>query len=227
MKKIGFNNRNKSQFTLVELLVVIVIMAIITGIALPSITKLMSGSGVTIGANLVSSKLRLARSTALAKRQRVALICPDGASLKEDNPNAYRSCRLAIVSTKDNSGNKMPPGVYKFKYWVTGDSWDFASPGVYIRFDDSTIKPPTVEGIDLKTLGGGRSESSYALVFAPAGRPASSTGGNLAINEYMKVEIGEGYFENDKLNDKSNPKNKLTVGVDAYVGRVETLLPKF
>ncbi|MCK5834915.1 MAG: prepilin-type N-terminal cleavage/methylation domain-containing protein [Lentisphaeria bacterium] len=226
MKKIDFKSKKKSCFTLIELMVVIVIMAIITGITLPSITKLMSGSGVTIGANLVSSKLRLARSTALAKRQRVALICPDGASLKEDNPNAYRSCRLAIVSSRDNSGNKMPPGVYNFKYWVSADSWDFLTPGVYVRFDE-TIEPPTVEGIDLKTLGGGRSETSYALVFAPAGRPASSDGGNLANGQFMKIEIGEGYFEQGKLNNKSNPKNYLKVGVDAYVGRVETFQPKF
>lgn len=226
MKKIEFRNKSKSKFTLVELLVVIVIMAIITGIALPSITKLMSGSGVTIGASMVSSKLRLARSTALAKRQSVALICPDGASLKDDNPNAYRSCRLAIVSSRDQSGNKMPPGAYSFKYWVSADSWDFATPGVYIRFNEA-ITPPTVEGIDLKTLGGGRSESSYALVFAPAGRPASADGGNLANGQFMKIEVGEGYFENNSLNDKSNPHNKLTVGVDAYVGRVETFQPKF
>lgn len=226
MKKVEFKKQGKLRFTLVELLVVIVIMTIITGIALPSITKLMSGSGVTIAASMVSSKLRLARSTALAQRQRVALICPDGASLKNDNPNAYRSCRLAIVSTKDQSGNKMPPGVYSFKRWVSADSWDFATPGVYIRFDES-ITPPTVEGIDLKTLDGGRSESSYAMVFAPAGRPASSEGGNLANGQFMKIEIGEGYFEKNGLNDKSNPHNKLTVGVDAYVGRVETFQPKF
>ncbi len=58
-------------FSLVELLVVISVIAIVAGFAVPAVTTMIKGSQLTQGSQMVTDQIALARQTALARNRSV------------------------------------------------------------------------------------------------------------------------------------------------------------
>lgn len=110
---------NKKNFTLVELMVVILIMAVTLGMLLPAFTTMGAGSAVDGAARMVSSQLMLARGEAISRRTHVAVLFPAAINSKADDTNIYKynSFRSGIVE-KDG-------GQWKLKEWIPGTAWTF------------------------------------------------------------------------------------------------------
>ncbi len=213
------------KFTIVELLIVVAIMGMILGIALPAFAKLMAGGGVSSGASSVASQLRYCRSYALSKRQYVAFIAPDDRSLNKTNNNAFRCFRAARVK-KPRGGSS---GDFEFVGWLEDSSWSFLTEGVYLEYGTNTA--PVVK-VDLEALGGRRQGDSLAVVFSPSGKPVKKGGSGMMTGDGSQVFVAEGFLDKDSsngkgnpINDKSNPKNRLEVIADSNTGRIDVLEP--
>ncbi len=69
--KLKANSLPSRAFSLVELLVVIAVIAIVAGFAVPAVTTMLKGSQLTQGSQMVVDQIALARQTALSRNRSV------------------------------------------------------------------------------------------------------------------------------------------------------------
>ena len=140
---IGKKRIIKHQYTIIELLVVLVIVGLLTGITMSGINGALARQGATGAVRTLATKISLAQSFAVSKNRYVALLVPDRDDVNNadlNNPTKpddeyvvevnntgvwnnesfyFTKNRLCYV-TKDSSGD---PTVYKFDRWVEGYEW--------------------------------------------------------------------------------------------------------
>ena len=142
--KMIFKNRKeiiRHHYTIVELLVVLVIAGLLTGMTVSGIRGALARQGATGAVRTLANKISLAQSFAVSRNRHVALIVPDYDQVNL-NPTKevytvssntdttkfktkYSSCftknRLCYV-TKETDGS------YKFDRWVDGYEWQTLPP---------------------------------------------------------------------------------------------------
>ena len=84
-------------FSLVELLVVIAVIAIVAGFAVPAVTTMLRGSQLTQGSQMVVDQIALARQTALSKNRSIEV----------------RFYKYADPETPGEMGKKADDGVFR------------------------------------------------------------------------------------------------------------------
>lgn len=118
----------KRNFTLVELIVVMIIMTMMLVVALPAFTHLGKGYKLTEAAQEVNGQISIAKSYAIANHCYMAVVFPQKSELdslagsetaKKDSPltgfyNA--SCRIALVTKRSS-------GTYEFVMWKPDSNW--------------------------------------------------------------------------------------------------------
>lgn len=96
-------------FSLVELLVVVAVIAIIAGFAVPAVTTMIRGSQLTQGSQMVLDQMSLARQTALAKNRPVDVrfykfADPETPGETPDKPDTGYFRALQVFEILDNGG---------------------------------------------------------------------------------------------------------------------------
>jgi len=146
------NNKRiiKHHYTIVELLVVLVIAGLLTGMTVTGIKGALARQGATGAVRTLAGKVSLAQSFAVSKNRYVALLVPDfdgvntnsftGSPVSENTAkdtselwtNKYSSCfvknRLCYVEKKIDSEDEDGDGrtddyIYNFERWVDGYEW--------------------------------------------------------------------------------------------------------
>ena len=210
------------KFTLIELILVIVIMGMLFGLALPAFSKMAIGSGVEAGLRVFSAHLSEAKQVALTEHTYVAIIIPDDSDLGVDNKNcfnAYRMCKVRREGEND----------FTFLEWFDDSSWSFVPNGSYIKItkgdcyvkvssltdrSGSTLRPLETIDPDNNT----RSEVR-AIILQPNGLPLILSAGNAP-----EIKIGEGYWDvvdPETMADKKGNKNFFSITLNQYSGRPE------
>ena len=108
------------QFTLIELLTVVAIIAMLVGITVPIYNRLMTGNAVSYANRIITSQLNMARTYACSRRVDVAVIFLDHAITYNavlDDPVALRTYRTAIV--------RLNGSTWEFVKWVPGTNWQY------------------------------------------------------------------------------------------------------
>lgn len=116
----------RKYYTLIELLIVVGLMGLLMGLAIPSFSRLIKGSGKVVATRELTAKINAARSYAVSKRETVAIVFPatgDSSSIPASYKNtSYRVC------TVYNSG-----GTWKFGSWIDGETWNHLPTGMVFR----------------------------------------------------------------------------------------------
>jgi type II secretory pathway pseudopilin PulG len=235
-----FKILNPSPYTLLEILMVIVIMALLMASAMPAFVDMMKGQGVEASARNLGQILKLARSHAINNREYVAVLMPQS---NKNNaayptmtgnhlPSQYydRSYRVCIVQKNASSG-------YDFKRWLPGENWQFLSTGVAIFETDTdqgvtfnSAKPTNndtctrINKIKLGDINSALDDTNSTddtndvagIVFHPTGKSkhAGADGGYF-------IEIGEGTFSgSDLVVTNQNTGAVVSIKVADYTGRV-------
>lgn len=122
------------QFTLIELLTVVAIIAMLVGITVPIYNRLMTGNAVSYANRIITSQLNMARTYACSRRVDVAVIFLDHTITyndKLDDPVALRTYRTAIVR---NNG-----GTWEFVMWVPGTNWQYLPSKAAFAINNSVL----------------------------------------------------------------------------------------
>ena len=194
----------KNNFSLIELLCVIVIVILLFSIAIPAFNTLTKGESVESGARIVGSQLKAARIHAVTNREYVALIIPTTESLLSDY--LYKAYRPCIVNSS-----------YVFQEWVPGEKWEFLPTGAAILDVDNNTgydagaftSASEITGVDFSDIGGGALvDDVKGIVFSPSGK---------AVGSRKYVIIGSSALLEGGVTSTSN---QVDITIDQYSGRV-------
>ena len=218
----GKNRKVQRNFTLVEILAVMALMAILLFIARPSFEKLVKGGGVSIAARNLTGKLGVARGYAINNRQYVALLMPD-ANLPNDY--LFRSYKLCVVTPHTGSTSD-----FDFSKWIPSENWGFLPTGTAIKHintvphsgsadNTGTFLPSVaheqVDGVKLSEISSptyNSVDNIRAIVFRPNGKIAGASG-------QRYVAVSEATYNGTTLLS-TNPKDWIDITIDQYTGRV-------
>ena len=207
-------------FSLVELLVVMAIIAILGGLALPAISSLTRSSSLTSGGSRLIDQLQLARQTAMARNCRVEFRLyklPDPTVSASTTPTIYR----AFQSYSLDANGAQTNAVTKVTYLPDGISI-VNDPSVSSLLPATPGNPPysvqgTASGASLGTYPAA-AYSYMAFHFRPDGStdldPNAPVWFVSLANQRDAVQVSTGV-----------PKNFVTVQVDAQSGRVRSFRP--
>lgn len=214
--------REKSRFTLIEMLAVVAIASILIALMTPAAQSLMFGSRVDQCASNLKLAMEQAQSKAVASRKYVALILPvsHGTTKKELIPYCKSGYRMAYVKKEGDD--------YKFVSWVPGSDWKNANNGamlVSIEDSESNAKnapsAPTDTDFSLLAkitsppeddLGNSCISGKEAIIFSPYG-------GVVNRDQPLYFTITECKY-NDGSYSLDNPDNFLVLKLNAITGRV-------
>lgn len=241
-----FKNRKRiirHQYTIVELLVVLVIAGLLTGMTISGIKGALARQGATGAVRTLATKVSLAQSFAVSRNRYVALIVPDYEELENNSlqgnqdgyelsthtntsawNNKYSSCfvknRLCYV-TKDDS---VSPAVYKFDRWVDGYEWQ-TLPSKTVAFiseqaTDDKSTPSQVTEVPDPTDPGTNPVTATGLIFKPSG--ALVNGNQVVIRIFRAVYVPYKSTDSEKVFywQGTEDKNKgWKIVINGFTGR--------
>ncbi len=223
----------RAWFTLIELMVVIVIMALVLAITIPTFHSLMSGSRVQTAVRELGLQVQSARHQAIATARHVALIMPGPATPGVPEEKLYTCHRLAYV-TYDGTR-------FQFDGWLENSQWEYLPSGTTIMEADGDLgiqdstdfqKLPQddryskVNNVDLVSLGGGSTvDDVRALIFAPGGKVKGDTQ-FLTVGEASRVGGMWVIVRPDERPKNRSCSDQVTLQVNRFTGNVTFLRPE-
>jgi len=198
----------RNQFSLIELLCVVVIAAILIAIVIPAFLNMIKGQSVEVAAREIGSKLKAVRTYAISQRQYTALVFITSQTTTNDDRYCYKAYRPCIV----NSSNVI-------QRWVPDEKWDFLPTGTIIRSltTSSSAAPDTFTGSEVVSVSSDSdinvfttASSLYAIIFKPTGE---------IVGNRVYVTVGQGVYQNGSLLVQ-NISNRSVITVDQYMGRI-------
>jgi prepilin-type N-terminal cleavage/methylation domain-containing protein len=221
-------------FTLVEMLVVIVIIAIMVGLTIPAVTNLMKSGGVSAASREVSNTLGLARQLAITQRTFARVVFPYTATVSQ--PDMWFRT-YAVMTNRDNT---VANG------WAYASKWEYLPVGAVFLYRNAGVPPLTplpsgAGGLDDPTSLNGQSLPFPAtssglspgplayIEFGPTGAatPLTSGGGGstVAITEGFMSGAPPAPKPTTAKTSTNTLANLTTIGVDSLVGRIQLNRP--
>ncbi len=163
--------KQRAGFTMVEMMVVLGVIILAAGIALPSITSLMQSGADKQAYNLISAQIRAARALAIEEGTYAGVhiqLADKGA-----NPDLEGTCYSGIVIFQQMDSEANPTVAY---FDVAGGYDVHPIPG-NIAFGDLSNEKNSIGGSGDFSYGNPDSFTTMTMIFAPSGRLVYSVQG--------------------------------------------------
>jgi len=225
----------KYHYTIIELLVVLVIVGLLTGMTVSGIKGALARQGATSAVRTLASKISLAQSFAVSKNRYVALVIPDYDGVNNNltgNPvsdktnatvfKAYSSCfvknRMCYVTKNSSTGD------YEFDRWVDGYEWQ-TLPTKTIAFVnvDDPLDPGTATQVTnvpdpTDPTDPPQNVKSTALIFKPSGALVNAS--SVLIRIYRAAYLAGDDSENVFRWQGTEDENKgWKIYINGFTGR--------
>lgn len=226
-----YNTVKSHHFTLTELMVVVVIVAIVMALVVPAFNSMGAGTAVDSAARMVSAQLMLARNEAISRRKTVAVVMPADTITQDANDTnvyKYQSFRSGILDASTN----------KLEKWVDGTEWAFLPnkaviatvsvtlPGLITPSGESYVLasspsltedtgvsgPITAEDGGERILDGVTNSSGIRAI-------AFKSNGSLTTTSAVYITIVEAINNNGSLQKQDPLRNFRVIEVNPYTGK--------
>jgi type II secretory pathway pseudopilin PulG len=228
----------KHQYTVVELLVVLVIAGLLTGLTIGGIKGALARQGATGAVRSLGTKISLAQSFAVSRNRYAALLMPDYDGLNinptienysiatnyttfDDQSYSFTKNRLCFVNkTYDGSGNP----VYSFDRWIEGYEWQ-TLPAKTVAFITQQIDESTasqVLDVPDPTDASSGAESCTALIFKPSGALVSAN--QVVVRVFRAAYVPATTTTNFIWQGKEDENKGWKIVVNGFTGRARFCL---
>jgi uncharacterized protein (TIGR02596 family) len=222
---------NARAFSLVELLVVISVIAIIAGFAVPAVTTMIRGSSLTQGSQNIADQIVLARQLALSRNRSVEVrfykfADPETPGEDPKNPNTgfFRACQTFEIL--DNGGALPTGGLTRLPVGVIMNEGPLST-----ILHDRPLEDPKSSDPSLPDTQAGRNYQYVALRFLPDGSTdlpptGVDTGDNKGDSWYLTIH-GTQIQTGGKSAGKTEtlPDNFFTLQIDPITGSTRSYRP--
>ncbi|MBO5688418.1 MAG: prepilin-type N-terminal cleavage/methylation domain-containing protein [Lentisphaeria bacterium] len=230
--------KKRQNFTLIEMMAVMIIAAVLAVLAVPAFKALTTGSSVGETASVVKNALDMAQSRAISSRRYVAVVLDYQADRQDvnSNPADTQGVRIAQIRVQMDSTGTVKE--YHFDGWLPDQNWQSLDYGALVICAWPTQDPhrlpsvrsgDNVQNNDFSNLARIRSVpvrdnangtfNAYGLIFAPYGnlyQPARNL--TLTVGE-AKLLSGRWIFED--TDDNGVPTNILRLSINQFTGKTE------
>ncbi|MDD5697120.1 MAG: hypothetical protein PHH77_00755 [Victivallaceae bacterium] len=217
----------RHQYTIIELLVVLVLAGILMGITVGGIKGVLGRQGATGAVRTLANKISLARSLAVSRNRYVALLLPDDDQLNSDlggSPIANNTAnfddsylftqnRLCYVTKNSTTGN------YEFDYWVKDYEWQQlpAKTVAFIRSESTAPEdsfPAKVIDVDDSS-----EKTSSAIIFKPSGALIDAK--DVIVRVYRAAYLPANSKTKFYWQGKENKNQGWKIGIKGFTGRAK------
>jgi type II secretory pathway pseudopilin PulG len=201
----------RNNFTIVELLVVLVVVGILFSVSLAGLSRMLGRQGASGAVRSLSSQIALARSYAVVKNTYVAVLLPDDSAytVKFDATPAlqaylFSKVRICVVKQLDASTS---PATAQFDSWIDGNEWESLPSETCVSMD--------VVSAQVKDIDAASGLNSTAVIFKPSGVIVGDGTNPVCITVFM------GKYVNGKLvyETKSGKKNAWVIEMNPFTGK--------
>ncbi len=191
---------NRRGFTLIEILVVVVIAALVAGIALPGFVRSMRGAQLRTASRTVLMSHKYARSTAVLRQVPMAVLLDSEAH------------ELEIIELKS------PPGVAeRDKFLDSRENRDVDQALGTVAEEEEGVAPPTITTEVVRKLGREVKVDQFR----------SERGGQESRGVYWIMYYPNGMSDGFEVVLSDGSDRKVTITSDAISGKVETKFSAF
>ncbi len=217
------------QYTIIELLVVLVIAGLLAGITIGGIKGALARQGAAGGVRTLAAKISLAQSFAVSKNRHVALLMPDddgfnvslNGSTASNNPIKTNNTNTTSLASYLFTQNRMcyVTENYDFDHWVEGYEWQKLPSKTIAFIVSESVAPEDSKSAKVQKIDGITGKNSSAIIFKPSGALINAK--QVIVRVYRAAYLPNYSITNFDWQGTETPAGGWKIGIKGFTGRTK------